>query len=671
MTHLEVNNSISKVVRIPGVPSCDPDQDNNSIYRDNLTALRTYNPVLAEKIDSVSLSEDDPEFPGCRFVVRDAHNCQKIMFCVCGDAEVAIHSTYDPDREASDQVSGVLNEKRNYFVILGLGLGYAVEKLAEEVVSEARILVIEPHISAIRLAMATRDMRQILNDKRIHIAIGASIENVLANFLSRYNLAEVNGVGFMELAGRRKLPSAKFYSDLLTRLKGLVITTGGNLQTLMLMAWTYQKNTMDSIGNVVDHPPVRLLFNAFEKKPAIIVSAGPSLEKNIDLVRQYRDRAVVIGVDTSTRPILKAGFEPHLICTGDPQEANWKHLRGTDTKDSILVAEPMTHPASLEYFKNRLFIASYNDKVMKWVSKFIPDVGHTMTWGSVATMAFDLARKMGCDPIIFVGQDLSFPGGRTYVRGTYFEDEEKQDMSVDAFEKKYRSMILKDIYGNDVKTNRQMFAYREWFLTEFRRSNARIINATEGGILNENCEIMSFNEAAEQYLGEPFDALSTIKERAAQFEGYDLDPLLAGIFNNIRSIKTCIDLCEKGLSRVKQAAQALEKIDRLSPNFAQEVLKELDDYRFKLMAEPSMKDFIETANQVGVLNFKRAFKAVNGKDFSRTTFREALDLYTNLFMSTGKTGRGVLPFFVMGFKKLANRTDSGTVNMEDLCQTKN
>ncbi|MCX6644825.1 MAG: DUF115 domain-containing protein [bacterium] len=670
MAHLEVKNSVRNIVRISGNRQGDSNEIRDNYYLDNISSLRQYNPVLAAKIDSVNPGEDDPEFPGWKFEVRDARNGQKTMFCVGDGTEIAIHSTYDPDREASDQVNGILDEKRNYFVILGLGLGYAVEKLIDEVGLETRILVIEPHISAVRLAMSTRDMRKILNDKRIHITIGINIENVLGNFLSRYNLAEVNGVGFMELAGRKKLPSAKFYSDLLTRLKGVVITTGGNLQTLMLMAWTYQKNTMESIGNIADHPPVRLLFNAFEEKPAIIVSAGPSLEKNIDLVRQYRDRAVIIGVDTSTRPILKAGFEPDLICTGDPQEANWKHLRGTNTVNSILVAEPMTHPLSLEFFKNRLFIASYNDKVMKWISQFIPDVGHIMTWGSVATMAFDLARKMGCDPIIFVGQDLSFSGGRTYVKGTYFEDEEKQDMSVQAFEKKNRAMVMTDIYGNEVKTNRQMFAYKEWFLTEFGRTQARIINATEGGILDGNCEIKTFKEAAEEYLKEPFDALSIIREKGKQFEGYNLDPLRAGLFNNIRSIKNCIDLCEKGLSRVRQAALTLEKIDKLSAKFAQEVIKELDEYRFELMEEPSMKEFIETANQVGVLNFKRAFKAVNGRDFSRMTFREALDLYTNLFMSTGKTCRGVLPFFVMGFRKLADRSDAGTVNVEDLCQTK-
>jgi hypothetical protein len=647
------------------------DSKHSEFYKENLDSLRRNNPALAGLVDAVNPENDDPEFPGCRFVVRDAHNGQPTMFAVNGETEAAIHSVYDPAREASDQASGAISKgSRNYFVILGFGLGYAVDKLAEEVESEDKILVIEPHIQAFRLALSTRDLRKILSDSRIVITIGTNVENSVAAFFQRYSLVECTGVGFVELAGRSKLPSAKFYADFLERLKGVLITTGGNLQTLMLMAWTYQKNTMASLEKIIDHPPVRTLFSAFEKKPAIIISAGPSLQKNIGQLKEYEDKAVLIAVDTSLRPLLAAGIEPHLVCTGDPQEANWKHLRGTVASNAHLVAEPMTYPSSLDHFKGRLFIASYGDKVMSWLGKFIPDVGYVMCWGSVATMAFDLARKMGCDPIIFVGQDLSFPGGRTYVQGTYFEDEEKQDMSVEAFEKKHITYTLADIYGQPVKTNRQMFAYKEWFRTEFSRTKVRVINCTEGGILKENCEIMPFREAASSVLAEKFDAMEIIRQSKSRFEKYDIQPLLKGLFENIASIKRCIDICEKGIKEIRNAMVSAEKMDTISQLWGAEVIKELDQLRFQLLQEQALKDFLETANQTGVLNFKRAYKKLNQKQFSRVVFREAMDLFTDLFMSTGRVARGVLPFFVLGFKHLATRDDAGNVNAEELCLTK-
>jgi hypothetical protein len=635
----------------PEVLAASPGVEGEILSR-NLEALRKHNAKLADDLARIDPDTEDPDFPGWHFDVRAARNGQPTMVAVNGEGEVAMHSTYDPEREAADQVGRVLDgNKRNFFVILGFGLGYAVEKVAAEADSDNRIFAVEPHIASFRKALSTRDLSGVLADPRLVVALGPKLDNAIAAFLGIYNLADCTGVGFIESAGRSRLPGAEFFSKYLERLKGVLITTGGNLQTLMLMAWTYQRNTMASLSHVVNSPPVRTLFDAFKNKPAIIVSAGPSLEKNIDQLADLKDKAVIIGVDTSLRPLLNAGIEPHLICTGDPQEANWKHLRSTETTDAHLIAEPMTFPMSIEYFRDRLFIASYGDKVMNWLARFIPDVGHTLCWGSVATMAFDVARKMSCDPIIFVGQDLSFPGGRTYVKGTYFEDEDKQDMSVENFEKKHRTYTLDDIHGNPVKTNRQMFAYKEWFRVEFGRTSARIINATEGGILKENCEIMTLRDAS-RLLDEKFDATAGIRAAAESFDGYELEKLRRGLKENIESIRRCEKICDKGIELVKDGVRALEGLDKLSPVWCAKLIAKLDELRFKLMSEQALNDFLGTANQIGVLNFKRAYKKLHGKDFSRLVFRQALDLFTDLFMSTGRTARGVLPFFVLGLKKL-------------------
>ncbi|HDS31043.1 MAG TPA: DUF115 domain-containing protein [Firmicutes bacterium] len=641
---------------------------NNEFFLGNISILQKNNTQLAKDISSLVPGEPDEYFPDLRFEISTSRNGQLNIFAIDGETEIPLHSTYDPAREASDQVRGVLkDEKRNYFVVLGFGLGYAVEELLREIDPNSIVLVVEPHLASFRLALAVRDISGIIGDPRVLLAFGTGVDNALAAFMRRYHLADCRGVGFMEIASRNKLPSSQFHTTFLERLKGLLVTSGGNLQTLMTMAWQYQKNTMMSLGKIVTSPPVRVLFDSFKDKPAIIVSAGPSLEKNIDQIAALKDRAAVIAVDTSLRILLNHGIEPHLVCTGDPQEANWRHLKGTVTTHAHLIAEPMTHFASLEHFKGRLFIASYGDKVMKWISNFIPDVGIVMCWGSVATMAFDVARKLGCSPIIFTGQDLSFPGGRTYAHGTYFEEEEKQDMSVEAFEQKHRTYTMTDIYGNTVKTNRQMFAYKEWFRTEFARTESKVINATEGGILKENCEIMTLAEASERYLNERFDAAAIIENASSGFSSYDTEPLKIALSEMTGSIRRCVDICDNGVKRIKEAVVAVEQMDKLPPMWCMQVIKDLDEFRFRLKEENAMGPFLETANQTGILNFHRAYKAVNNSNFSRVTFKKALDLYTDLFISTGRTARGVLQFFVNGYRILAEADGAGMNNSEELC----
>lgn len=647
-----------------------PSMKGIPIFERNMACLRDVNPALARRIEELPGDGIDPEFPGVKFEIRAAKNGMPVMFAVGDDFEIGIHSAYDPVREASDKVNGALGEKgNNYFVLLGFGLGYVVDQLRKDAPRDCRIIVIEAHWAAFRLALETRDLREILSDKRIFFAFGNRIEDGLGTFISKYVLADCTGIGFIELNGRNVLPSTEFYRNFLERLKGVIVTSGGNLQTLMTMAWTYQKNTMMSLRMILEHAPVRTLFGAFERKPAVIVSAGPSLDKNVHLLKEIKDRAVIIGVDTSLRRLLSEGIEPDLLCTGDPQEANWKHMKGTVTERTRLVAEPMTYFASLEHFDSRLFIASFGDKVMKWMCDYIPDVGYVMCWGSVATMAFDLARKLGCDPIIFIGQDLSFPGGRTYSRGTYFEVEEGQDMSVESYQKRFRTYNVTDIFGNDVKTNRQMFAYKEWFRTEIGSTKVRVINATEGGILKDNVEIMTLREAIDTSIGDPFDKLSVIEACSENFDGYDVEPLRKGLLEIINSIKDIIGICDEGTKIIREAVNAVDTMQTLPQTWCAKTIADLDRLRFKLREEPAMSPFIETANQTGVLNFHRGYRKLNNQKFSRRIFTEAMDLFTDLFMSMGRTSRGVLPFFVKGFKSIPG--EPVKKRKEETCTIKN
>ena len=87
-----------------------------------------------------------------------------------------------------------------------------------------------------------------------------------------------------------------------------------------------------------------------------------------------------------------------------------------------------------------------------------------------------------------------------------------------------------------------------------------------------------------------------------------------------------------------------------------------------------MKIYIMTDLEgvAGVLNFQRKYREINGLEFSRVVFREALDLFANLFMSTGKTARGVLPFHTIGYKIIAGKFDALNKSPEEeVCMTSN
>jgi len=616
-----------------------------SYFTSNFELLKKKNAAWAELV--LAQHEGKSELPvmidDSVLDLPEAKNGQPNVRIKRNGEEIFYHSRYNPVKEAKDIVDNCYDSKQNYFTVLGMGMGYTVETLLER--AEGKIYIVEPNPEAFLRAMENRDLSKILASDQVALSVGQAWNEAFAGWVKMLSFHEIRSVGIIELPGAVKAAPGDYFDHFKQKLKAYIVTLGGNLQTVMLKGWEYQRNTLISLPRVLTNPPVHTLFDSFKGRPGIIVSAGPSLRKNIHHLKELKGRAVIIAVDTSLKPLLKEGIEPDLICTGDPQFANYKHLAGAKVKDAQLVAEPMTHPQSLIDFNDNLFIASYSDKMMQWLARGIGDVGYVMCWGSVATMAFDLARRLGCDPIIFTGQDLSFSGGRTYVEGTYFEDEEKRDMSSEGFAKREKVYNMEDINGNQVTTNRQMFAYLNWFNYEISQTVAHVVNATEGGILKDGVEIITLQEATEKYMQEEFDITSTIKNAKSGFQSYRLKRLKANLKEAIESFDRIIIICSKGLDSITRTLITLKELSNYPPKLCEEEIKKLDNWRLKMASESTMKDFLEFTNQAGMLNFVRKYNEIQGSKFSKRVIDEAMDLYADLYHSTRRAIGTVRPFF--------------------------
>ncbi len=628
-----------------------------SYFESNFELLKKKNAAWAGLILAQREGKADIPNPAelTDFDVVDSKNGAPTLMVRRNDEEIFYHSRYDPLKEAKHLVDNAYTSKQNYFALLGMGLGYTAEALLDRV--DGTVYIVEPNTRAFIKAMEHRDLSRILDSNRVALSVGQAWNEAITGWVKIAKLYDLKGVGIVELPGAMKAAPDGYFDLFKEKMKAHIVTLGGNLQTVMLKGWEYQRNTLSSLPRIIDNPPVRLLFDRFKSRPAIIVSAGPSLKKNIDLLKELKGHAVIIGVDTSLKPMLKAGFEPDFICTGDPQFANYKHLAGAKVKDSHLVAEPMTWPQSMVEFDGKLFIASYGDKMMQWLSGCIPDVGHVMCWGSVATMAFDLARKLGCDPIIFTGQDLSFSGGRTYVEGTYFEDEAKQDMSAEAFARREKTYQMENIYGEMVPTNRQMFAYLNWFTYEISRTEAHVVNATEGGILKDGVEIITLKEAAEKYLSNEFSVVDEINKAKDEFKSYALASLRGNLRRALESMERLLKESNTGLKKIEEVINKTNNLAHYPPEICREAINSLDQARLRMASEPAMRDFIEFANQTGMFNFVKRYNKVQGKKFSKRIMDEAMDMYADLFHSTRRTIGKVKPFFAQALNAIIKREE--------------
>src|SRR5205085_4399632 len=132
---------------------------------------------------------------------------------------------------------------------------------------------------------------------------------------------------------------------------------------------------------------------------------------------------------------------------------------------------------------------------------------------TVAHLAYYLAEHCGCDPIIFIGQDLGFSDGLCYAPGTSYDDVWNSELSrFCSIEMKQWEQIVRDRNilrrtvdhaGRPTYTEERLFTYLQQFERDFAKSSARIIDATEGGVMKRGATAMTFADAIAAYCTQP------------------------------------------------------------------------------------------------------------------------------------------------------------------------
>lgn len=230
----------------------------------------------------------------------------------------------------------------------------------------------------------------------------------------------------------------------------------------------------------------------FDKVPAILVAAGPSLDKNIEQLKRVRGKAFIVAVDAAIRVLVKHDIMPDMTVTIDPRKANHylyqdERIRKIPVLISFnaVMSTVMTHQGKRFYF-----YVDYPVVNQIW-GKYGKHYIRIETAGSVANDAFSFIYHMGFKNIILIGQDLAYTDDKIHSQDSYETNVRNNDAN-----KRKELYVIKDIYGNDVKTDYAMDIYRRWFENQLiLHKELEVIDATEGGAKIEGTKIMSLQEA--------------------------------------------------------------------------------------------------------------------------------------------------------------------------------
>ncbi len=590
-------------------------------YKKNIEALAKKNPQLAQLIDSAVLTG--------RYVVAPSQRKDRLPSLVDIKFNKNFYNNIDPYRVAEQDIKNRTIRLPDLVVFLGFGLGYEVFEYLNKY-PHARVLIIERDMELLKTAFSTIKYLDLLNSANVYFVGGPNLRAFYPMIFNFLNMS--SNIYFLKAVNVLEQPicylgNKEYYLSSLQLLKEAihqVLLLYGNDPYDSLLGIKY---TLRNIPTIINSPGILELEGLFKGKPGIVVASGPSLNKNMHLLKDLKEKAVICAADGSVK-ILKNNNLPsaHLVTSLErviETSYLFEGLTEEDTKDSYLAACPVIVPETYANFPGEKVIVYRNFATFDWldIKKGILDIGP-----SSGNMAFKVLEYLGCDPIILVGQDLAMTDDfRTHAKGFHSGNDPKPNLP--------NMLKVEGNYQKEVITRR---VYKQ-FLLHYERDVAAykgtVINATEGGAKIHGTILMSFQEAIEKYVKTNIDSTNTIK-RALKYPKFkeqekQIQETLKKLHYGNKFCNDVIEICTDGLNRCAVIEEILRRTDCAPEGKDIEVYKSNLQELEKIPLKFSNKDFYLIAMHYVQSIYIKIVQDINSIKFSKD---EGVERDTMLFL---------------------------------------
>lgn len=424
-----------------------------------------------------------------------------------------LNSRYNPSAEAEKFMADCLDmSEQCYITLYGLGNGAFSREFLNKNKKNTGCFVYEPCADIFMRVIHDIDITDLLASNRFFLAVAGLNDDQFGLFLQKYSNT------FNE--GKNKYLLVPVYKKIFPEQ----LKTYHSIITDKVIEYRIQTNTILDLGKRFAYTSIQNMrflpgcragisyVGAFpEGLPVIIVAAGPSLEKNVDLLKEAKGRAFILVVDSAIRTVMKRGIRPDAIITVD----NNKELRNFEAEglsDIVMLADMSASTDALELVKPKDLIF-YTSDFLVWDRLFKEqgsEIRSLFSGGSVALAAMALAVEWGFKRIIMIGQDLALTSGKQYADGSKLVGNE--------FSKKNLVMV-KDIYGEDVVTKMDYFMFiKNIEDLAYSCPDVEFIDATEGGAFKKNTTIMPLRDAIDKYCTVECDVEGILRSKQRLFQ---------------------------------------------------------------------------------------------------------------------------------------------------------
>lgn len=420
----------------------------------------------------------------------------------------------NPSAESEEWFAGLKLEGVEVIYVYGVGLGYAYDAAQKwlKKSSSHYLVFFEDDPQVLRHLFRTQRGHDILNDKQVLLYLITAEKK--AEFFSSVTLYFTN----------QKFIVTALYSYMFLR-QALFAEFNSQIAFFCAMHEMWFFEAMKSFGSAFykNYVPNFLnmfgsyfadgLLGKFKGVPAIICGAGPSLNKNIDVLATLSDRALIFAGGTALNALNARGIMPHFGAGIDPNPDQFTRLIMNEAYEVPFIYSMRMQPDALSMVHgDKLYVTSNLVGGARWMETKLGIKGVNFNDGfNVLNFCTVAATALGCNPVICVGIDLAYSHGDSYAQGVISHPIHIRSKTFRTKREEEELISKPDIYGTPVNTLWKWIAESGWY-SDFAQKHPEVhlINSTEGGIGFPGVENIDLAVVGEKYLTKQYDLLSTI-----------------------------------------------------------------------------------------------------------------------------------------------------------------
>jgi len=548
-----------------------------SIFEKNIKALFEANPLLASEIFGANNK---------KFEIFSNNNDNASLNFINTEKNIPLYKT--TALSEVEKKLDELNNKYKYYSSLfffGMGNGILVKLLFSNPIRK-KIIVIEPDIEILYIVLNFIDFSEEISQNKLILLKASQL-----NYPEAYQIIS-HPDNILLVRSYELIINTPYYETLYKKeilninqifiraIKQAIIGFGNDtIDTLIGI-----EHSIQNFPEMLKNPPIQSLKNKKNSDLAIIVSTGPSLTKQLPLLKEIQDYVTIISIDASMPILEKWEIIPDFVTSLERVKETAKFFQKTSKE---FQEKFITIHASLQHKK--VLQNSYGERILSMrgflYNRYykLDRFGYLGIGMSAANMAYELAYLLGFDKIVLIGQDLAYnEKGSSHAKGHVYGEDEIKHKENDMFVPKY---------GGDgiVRTTNVWNMFRNIFekdINELNKKQIKTFNATEGGARIEGAIEIPFKEVIKNYVNNK--KKRKIKLRYPSEKNID---------------KNLLKAYNKTLKMLNKGEKVQEKIEKLFLKVAKESDKLIELNQKNQLEKIDFKKLMKLSDEIDKMKF--------------------------------------------------------------------